>query len=114
MVRCGSLLSQILELVPRVEFAEIVRKHEAERGAKGFSSWDQFVSMLFCQLGQAHSLREIVGGLGSMLGKKVHLGLKCTPKRSTLSYANAHRPWQVYQDAFYALLDRARACSGAG
>lgn len=106
MVRCGSLLSQILELVPRVEFAQIVQRHEAEWASKGFSSWDQFVAMLFCQLGQAHSLREIVGGLGSTLGKKVHMGLKDTPKRSTLSYANAHRPWQVYQDVFYALLDR--------
>jgi hypothetical protein len=106
MVRCGSLLSQILGLVPRGEFAEIVRKHGAERGTKGFTCWDQFVSMVFCQLGQAHSLREIVGGLGSMLGRKVHLGLKETPKRSTLSYANAHRPWQVYEDVFHALLDR--------
>jgi len=106
MVRCGSLLSQILGLVPRVEFGEIVRRRGAERACKGFSSWDQFVAMLFCQLGQAHSLGEIVGGLGSMLGKKVHLGLKGTPKRATLSYANAHRPWQVYPDTFYALLDR--------
>ncbi len=106
MIRHASLLSQILGLVPRVEFAEIVRRHGAERASKGFSSWDQFVSMLFCQLGQAHSLREIVGGLGSMPGKKVHLGLKDTPKRSTLSYANAHRPWKVYRDVFYDLLDR--------
>lgn len=106
MVRCGNLLSQILGLVPRVEFAQIVQRRGAERACKGFSSWDQFVAMLFCQLGQAHSLREIVGGLGSTLGKKVHMGLKDTPKRSTLSYANAHRPWQVYQDVFYALLDR--------
>lgn len=96
-----------------MEFAQIVRKHEAERCAKGFSTWDQFVSMLFRQLGQPHSLREIVGGLRSMVDKRVHLGLKATPKRSTLSYANVHRPWQVYPDVFYALLDRARAWSKA-
>lgn len=106
MVRSGNLLSQMMGMVPRVEFAQIVRRHGAERACKGFSSWDQFVAMLFCQLGQAHSLREIVGGLGSMLGKKVHLGLRDTPKRSTLSYANEHRPWEVYRDAFYGLLHR--------
>jgi len=61
MVRCWSLLSQILGLVPRVEFGEIVRRRGAERACKGFSSWNQFVAMLFCQLGQAHSLQEIVG-----------------------------------------------------
>ena len=97
-----------------MEFAEIVRRRRAEKGCKGFSSWDQFVAMLFCQLGQAHSLREIVGGLGAALGKKVHLGLKETPKRSTLSYASTHRPWQVYQDVFHALLDQGWACSRAG
>lgn len=104
MVRHASLLSQILGFIPRLEFAEVVRKHGAERHSKGFSSWAQCVSMLFCQLGQAYSIREIVGGLGSMPGKS--LGLKGAPKRPILSYANAHRPWQVYQDVFYNLLDR--------
>jgi len=86
MVGCGSLLSQIVGLVPRVEFERITKTHEAEKGSKGFSCWDQYVSMLFCQLGQAHSLREIVGGLGSMLGKKAHLGLKGTPKSLSANY----------------------------
>ena len=66
---------------------------------------DQFVAMLFCQLGRAHSLREICGGLASCEGKLHHLGI-ASPKRSTLSYANKHRPWQLYEKVFYRLLDR--------
>ncbi len=62
--------------------------------------------MLFCQLGQAKSLREIEGGLKSCEGKLAHLGVKQAPKRSTLSYANAHRPWDLYRDLFYGLLSR--------
>lgn len=108
MVKNMSLLSQILRLFPRLEFQAIVGRHGAERGAKGFSCWDQFVAMLFCQLGQAKSLREICGGLRSVLGKAVHLGVREAPKRSTLAYANGHRPWEVYQDLFYALLERGR------
>jgi hypothetical protein len=61
--------------------------------------------MLFCQLGQAHSLREICGGLATSLGKIVHLGLKKAPSRSTLAYANEHRPWQLYEKLFYHLLN---------
>src|SRR5678815_6131713 len=68
-----------------------------ERGAKGFSCWDQLVAMLFCQLGAAHSLREICGGLATAMGKLTHLGLSQAPTRSTLAYANTHRPWQLYQ-----------------
>ncbi len=55
MVKHGGLLNRILGLVPRVEFAEIVRKRRAEWGCKDFSSWDQFVAMLLCQFGQARS-----------------------------------------------------------
>ena len=64
--------------------------------------------MLFCQLGQAHSLREICGGLASCFGKAKHLGLHAAPKRSTLSYANEHRPWQLYEEVFYQLLGQCR------
>jgi hypothetical protein len=65
--------------------------------------------MLFCQLGRAHSLREICGGLATCEGKLRHLGLKDAPKRSTLAYVNGHRPWQVYQDMFWALEARCRS-----
>jgi len=77
----------------------------AERHAKGFSSWDQCVAMLFCQLAQAKSLREISDGLAVTCGKLSHLGLRTAPAKSTLSYANAHRPWQLYQNAFFHLRD---------
>lgn len=38
----------------------------------------------------------------------VHLGLKKPPKKSTLAYANSHRPWEVYREVFYGLLERCR------
>jgi hypothetical protein len=59
------MFSQILKFIPRVEFESLVRRTRAERHARGFSSWGQFVAMLFCQLGRAHSLREICQGLAT-------------------------------------------------
>jgi hypothetical protein len=104
MVRHASLFSQLVSLFNRQRFYEFVYRHRSERYAKGFSSWDQFVAMLFCQLAQAKSLREISGGLASALGKLRHLGVKNAPKKSTLSYANAHRPYQLFRDLFYETL----------
>lgn len=104
MVRHASLFSQLVALFNRQRFYELVFKHHSERYAKRFSSWDQFLSMLFCQLAQAKSLREICGGLACCMGKLRHLGMKRTPNKSTLSYANAHRPWQMYQNLFYDTL----------
>src|SRR5437879_5680456 len=109
MVAVASCFAQILSLIDRAGFARAVRHHQAERGAKGFSCWEQFVSMLFCQMGSAHSLREICGGLATALGKLVHLGVRRTPTRSTLAYANAHRPWQLYETLFYQVLTQCQA-----
>lgn len=109
MLRHASLFSQVLSLVNRNHFASCVKELEAEKHAKGFTCWGQFVAMLFCQLAQAKSLREITQGLQSCEGKLRHLGVPVSPKRSTLSYANAHRPWQLYRTVFYMLLDRCMA-----
>jgi len=87
------------------EFARLVRKHDAEKASKGFGSWDQFVGMMFCQVARADSLREIEHGLAAAQGKLTHLGMKSAPPRSTLSYANNHRPAELYEDLFYDLLD---------
>jgi hypothetical protein len=104
MNQFSSIFGQILQVFSKREFYEAVRETKSEKGAKGFTSWGQFVAMFFCQLGQARSLREISGGLASCLGKLKHLGIEDAPSRSTLSYANEKRPWQLYQKVFYQLL----------
>ncbi|HEV2330281.1 MAG TPA: IS4 family transposase [Verrucomicrobiae bacterium] len=111
MANTASLFTQILSLFQRSDFARHVREFKAERHARGFSSWSQFVAMLFCQLAQARSLREITDGLKSCEGKLKHLGLEVEPSRSTLSYANAHRPWELYEKLFYDLLAQCQAIS---
>ena len=105
MNRFCSMFSQLLQLFPRHEFQQAVKKTRAERHARGFTCWGQFVAMLFCHLGRAHSLREITGGLQSCEGKLKHLGITA-PIRSTLAYANKHRPWSLYQELFLTLLHR--------
>jgi len=98
------MFSQILKLIPRTDFERAVKETGAEYRAKGLSSWSQFVAMMFCQLGRAHSLREIEGGLKSCEGKLAHLGIEA-PARSSLSYANGHRPWQLFERVFYGVFE---------
>ena len=107
-----SSFSQLLTIFSRADFERLVREHRAERGAKGFDCWTQFVAMLFCQLGRAHSLREICGGLASVEGKLNHLGVGEAPARSTLSYANAHRSWELFEAVFSQLLRRCQGAAG--
>jgi Domain of unknown function (DUF4372)/Transposase DDE domain len=100
MNQVGSIFSQVLKLFSRGDFERAVKEHKAERHARGFTSWGQFMAMLFCQLGRAHSLREICGGLACCEGQLKHLGVPVAPKKSTLAYANEHRRWQLYQTVF--------------
>jgi Transposase DDE domain/Domain of unknown function (DUF4372) len=104
--RVSSIFAQLLQLFPREQFQQAVQKHKAERHARGFTCWGQFVAMLFCQLGAARSLREICQGLAASEGKLRHLGIPIAPSRSTLAYANEHRPWELYQTVFGELLQR--------
>ena len=100
-----SMFSQVMSLISRDEFSKAAAELKTERGAKGFTSWEHFVSMMFCQLAQAKSLREISMGLGTCLGKLNHLGMEEAPKRSTLSYANAHRPAKLFETVFNSMLE---------
>jgi hypothetical protein len=114
MVRTASLFSQLLQQFPREEFETIVHTHGAEYNAKGFRCWTQFVSMLFCHLAHADSLREICNGLRCCMGKLKHVGILKAPNKSTLAYANEHRPAHVYEDLFYHTLDRFRRTGQLG
>jgi hypothetical protein len=108
MVQAMSLFNQLLQQFPSLEFAALVKKHNAERGAKGFSCRTQLVAMLFCQLAHADSLREICNGLACCVGKLVHLGVSTAPNKSSLAYANEHRPSGLYEELFYTALGRFR------
>lgn len=97
MNRTGSLFSQILSLFQRSNFSRHVRELQAEYHARGFSCWDQFVAMLFCQLAQARSLREISDGLtdGKTGDVKVAQSLDF-PKGSIVALDRGYTDYKLY------------------
>ena len=109
MNRVCRIFSQMMKMIPRQEFQAAVKEHKAERHARGFSSHAHMIAMMFCQLVHAQSLREITGGLAACEGKLRHLGVDEPPKRSTLGYANEHRPWQLFEAVFYNVLKRCQS-----
>jgi diacylglycerol kinase len=100
MQRVSSIFAQIVNFVPRTLFEAAVEQHQADKHAKGMTAWTQFIALMFCHLGGARSLREIIGGLAASEGKLKHLGVAKAPCKSTLAYANQHRPWQMYRTVF--------------
>lgn len=103
MERVCSIFSQIMRMIPKGLFDDAVAKHEGEKHAKGMTCRSQLVSLMFGHLGHAKSLREITQGLAASEGKLKHLGVDRAPTKSTLAYANEHRPWQIYKDLFESM-----------
>ena len=114
MVKVASLFSQLLKHLSRSKFSALAREHQAERGAKGFTCWTQLAAMLFCHLAHADSLREICNGLACCQGKLSHLGVDKAPNKSTLSYANMHRPAAFHEALFWDTAEHFRKSTGLG
>ncbi len=55
----NTILGQMLQIFPRLEFQRFVKGTGTEHHARGFTSWNHFVSMLFGQLAGQDSLRSI-------------------------------------------------------
>ena len=101
----NTIMGQMLQLFSRHEFQKLVSETKSEYYAKSFSSWNHFVSMLFSQLAGHDSLRGIEAGLATQSNYLYHLGV--TPvHRSTLSYANEHRPHELFKKLFFQMLSK--------
>jgi hypothetical protein len=101
-----TLFSQVLGLIDSKIFARIVATHDTDKYNKGITSWTHLVSMVFMQLAGATSLRDISNGLRSATGNLNHLKVSKAPSKSSLSYINAHRTFEVFKDLYFALLDK--------
>lgn len=100
-----TLFSQIIGKLDKIRFKKLVASHQSNKHQKGFTSWSHMVSMLFCQFANSQSLRDISNGLRSATGNLNHLGMLKAPSKSTLSYQNKNRSWELFRDYYYVLLE---------
>jgi len=105
MAHHNTILGQMLKMFPRHEFQKAVSEIGTEYHARGFSSWNHFVAMLFGQLAGQDSLRGIEAGLATQSKNLYHLGVKPV-HRSTLAYANEHRSHDLFKKIFEAMLSK--------
>lgn len=100
-----TVLNQLLALLPENRFQTFVGQHEADRYVKTFSCWNQLTTMLYAQATGKESLRDIEASLRVLDSMWTDLGLR-SAARSTIAYANKHRPAQIYESLFYELLSK--------
>ena len=100
-----TLFSQIISRLNRSSFSKIVRERETDKHQKGYNSWTHLVSMLFCQFAKSQSVRDISNGLRSATGNLNHLGIHRAPSKSSISYQNKNRSWELFRDYYFQLFE---------
>jgi hypothetical protein len=101
-----TLFSQILQKISRNSFNKLVDKHKSNKHSKGNDAWSHFVTMLFCQFSKSNSVREVCNGMNSATGDLNHLGVTKAMNKSSLSYNNEHRSWELFRDMYFMLFDK--------
>ncbi len=103
-----TIIGQMTELISRLEFQSIVKKHKGDHKVTKLRCWDQFIHGLLAQVSGRHSLRETVSSFSLLRNKLYHLGCRAVC-RSTLSDANNKRSSDIYKDLFFGLLKKTQA-----
>ncbi|ASB49167.1 IS4 family transposase [Alkalitalea saponilacus] len=101
-----NLFAQIISKLDRSSFKSLVKEKETDKHQKGYNSWTHLISMLFCQFAKSQSVRDISNGLKSATGNLNHLGIQKAPSKSTISYQNKNRDWELFKDYYYKLLSQ--------
>lgn len=102
------VFAQIAEFLPRREFDRSVFKHDGNKFVRTFTCWNQMLSLIFWQLTNRESLRELVLAVDAHRSKTHHLGLGSGIKLATLARANINRSCKIYEDFAWHMIDQAR------
>jgi len=103
-----TIFAQVMEYLPIHEFHRCVERYDGSYKVQQFSCYDHFLCMAFAQLTYRESLRDTVTCLHAHQSKLYHMGFRGNVSRSTLSYANNTRPWQIYADFACILIQQAQ------
>ena len=107
-----TVLSQLMEFLPRYEFQKCVERYQGNYKLISFSCWDQFLCMSFAQLTYRESLRDIQACLRGNQQQLYHMGFRGRVSRNTLAHANQVRDWRIYADFAHVLIGQARILYG--
>ena len=107
MHKVTTIFSELLKLYPRYQFEKAVHWYQGDRYVKIFTTQQQYITILYSQIKQKDSLRDIETGLMAQASRWYHLGL-ANIRKSTLSDANNRRDYRIFEEMFYHLLSRCK------
>ena len=102
------VFAQLVVFLDRNKFNYIVRKYDGDKYVKHFTCWNQLLALMFGQLSNRESLRDLIIALEAHNSKCYHLGMGRNVSRSSLSRANQDRDYHIFEEFAYHLVNVAR------
>lgn len=107
MKHSNSVFHQLLKQLPRQQFQKVVDRHNGDHRVRSLTCWTQLISLLFAQLTERKSLRDLEENFNTNHNQHYHLGVDQV-KRSSLSDANNSRSPTIFMETFFFLLEKVR------
>ena len=102
------IFAQLIEFLPQRIFDRIVMKYEGNKYVKHFTCWNQLLVMMFGQLSNRDSLRDLTNTVSAHTNKAYHLGFGKNVTRSNLAKVNERREPRIFEEFAYHMIDIAR------
>ena len=104
------VFTQLVEFLDNDKFRHLVDKYEGNRYVKHFTCWNQLLALMFGQLSNRESLRDLVVALEAHQSKCYHLGLGRNPvAKTTFATANQNRDYRIFEEFAFYVMDQARS-----
>lgn len=104
------VFSQLLDFLDKDVFLRISNKYNGNRSVKSFTCWNQLAVMMFGQMSNRESLRDLVLATQAHANKAFHLGFGKYASKSTLADANTKRDYRIFEEFAYRVMAEAQKC----
>ena len=102
------VFAQLIAFLDRNHFNYLVRKYAGDKYVKHFTCWNQLLTLMFGQLSNRESMRDLIIAIEAHHQKCYHLGFGKHVTRSNLSKANTNRDYRIFEEYAYYLVSEAR------
>lgn len=100
------VFAQLTSFLDRNKFNYLVRQYDGDKYVKHFTCWNQLLAMMFGQLSNRESLRDLI--VDAHRSKCFHLGMGKSVSKSSLARANQDRDYRIFEDYAYYMIGQAQ------
>jgi len=103
------VFSQLSSFLNRSKFNRLAAKYGGDKYVIYLTCWNQLLALMFGQLSNRESLRDLIVALEAHQSKCFHLGLgRKSIAKTTLATANQNRDYRIFEEFAFYMMAQAR------